>query len=102
MPDAYTPTNFPSGVYSRIFARCSSAECVSGSSTFDPDPTATNMRFPSCENTTSLVQWPPPGGRLGTMTSAAPLAFKSPLRYGSRTTESVLPTYTHSGLEPGG
>ncbi len=32
--------------------------CVSGSSTFDPEPTATNIFLPSCENASARVQCP--------------------------------------------
>ena len=63
---------------SRMFARWVSAGRVSGSSTLDAEPTATNRLFPSLEKTTSLVQWAPQAGRAGTSVSAAPEAFRSP------------------------
>src|SRR5207245_3461883 len=78
---------------------------LSVSSTFDCDPTETYIFFPSRENTMSRVQCPPPRsnpppGRLGTITSRGPRAFRSPFWYGKRTTESVFATKTYLGFAP--
>jgi hypothetical protein len=57
------------------------------------DPTATNMRFPSGEKAMSRVQCPDPLSLSGsTSVCGGPLASTSPLRYGNRTIDCVLPT----------
>ena len=50
----------PSGSNARMSARRFSP---SSSSTFDREPTETNIRLPSGEKSTSRVQWPPPVSR---------------------------------------
>src|SRR5207302_6842439 len=80
---------------------------LSVSSTFDCDPTETYIFFPSRENTMSRVQCPPPRsnpppGRLGTITSRGPRAFRSPSWYGKRTTESVFAKKNVFGVCPQG
>ena len=50
------PLIVPSGLNSRMSARFLSAGVVSGSSTFEPEPTATSIFFPSGVNCTERVQ----------------------------------------------
>ena len=45
------------------------------SPTLEAEPTETNIRVPSLENTTSRVEWPPPGS-FGTITSGLPLGLQ--------------------------
>ena len=45
---------------------------VSGSSTFEAEPTATNIFLPSGVNWMSRVQCPPPMGKLGEMLGGSP------------------------------
>ena len=57
------------------------------SPSFELEPTETNMRWPSSENATSRVVWPPVvSASCATMVSGAARALRSPLRYGKRTT----------------
>src|SRR5260370_35290693 len=97
----------PFGVYSSTFGGWFSRGLLSVSSLLECEPTETYIFFPSREKTTSRVQWPPPVrrpplGRSGTMVCDGPRAFRSPTRYGKRTTEPVFPTYSHCGSGPGG
>ena len=76
MPLEYMRRPLPSGLYSKTIARSFSAGVVSGSSTFECEPTLAYIFLPSGENAISRVEWPPVAKAFSTTTSFGAVAFE--------------------------